>query len=196
MTMEPKVLFFKSPDDFRAWLQQHHMTATEQWVGFYKKHTKLPSITWPESVDQALCFGWIDGLRKTIDDQAYKIRFTPRKPQSHWSRVNITRMKELRKLGMVEKSGLEAFKKRNPNRSKLAAYEQTGVIELTAEYQSEFENSTKAWQDFVKRPPSYRRQCIWWVMSAKREETQKRRLGILIESCKLGQKVPPLRWQK
>ena len=194
--MEQEVLFFESPDSFRDWLQQNHLTVTEQWVGFYKKQTQLPSITWPESVDQALCFGWIDGLRKSIDDKAYKIRFTPRKPQSHWSAVNINRMKELQKMGMVEERGLEAFERRNSKRAKLAAYEQSGVVELASAYQRQFEKDKDAWQDFNNRAPSYRKQCIWWVMSAKKEETQKRRLGILIESCKLGQKVPPLRWQK
>jgi len=194
--MAEELLFFKTPDKFRYWLLENHATSTEQWVGFYKKATEVPSITWPESVDQALCFGWIDGLRKSIDTKSYKIRFTPRKPNSHWSAVNIARITELKNLKLVKPAGLAAYIKRNPIRSGLAAYEQSKEITLSERYQEMFQRNHKAWQDFTTRAPSYQKQCIWWVMSAKREETQKKRLGILIDSCQQGQKVPPLRWQK
>lgn len=194
--MAEEALFFKTPNKFRHWLQKNHETSTVQWVGFYKKATEIPSITWPESVDQALCFGWIDGLRKSIDAKSYKIRFTPRKPNSHWSEVNIARIAELKNLKLVKPAGLEAYNKRNPKRSGLAAYEQKKEITLSKRYQDMFQRSPKAWQDFLARAPSYQKQCIWWVMSAKREETQKKRLGILIDSCQQGLKVPPLRWQK
>ena len=194
--MAEDVLFFEKPEDFRKWLQNNHQSVTEQWVGFYKKHTQLPSITWPESVDQALCFGWIDGLRRSIDDKAYKIRFTPRNRRSHWSAVNIKRIKELQQLGLVTSNGWEVFNKRSSGLSKQRSYEQSGPINLSAEYQKTFKEYPDAWKDFADRTPSYRKQCVWWVMSAKRKTTQEKRLGILIEACEQGQKIPPLRWQK
>jgi len=193
--MTEEIIFFKNPQQFREWLESNHLTVRDQWVGFYKKHTKLASITWPESVDQALCFGWIDGLRKSIDHQSYMIRFTPRKADSHWSAVNIKRIHELKKLGMVEPPGLEAYKKRKPDRSGRASYEQ-GKVTLAQEYEKKLKQQTSAWKDFSKMPPSYRKQCIWWIMSAKKEETRLKRLDILIESCRHGEKIPPLRWQK
>ena len=194
--MAEELLFFKTPHEFRLWLQKNHEITTVQWVGFYKKTTKIPSITWPESVDQALCFGWIDGLRKSIDTKSYAIRFTPRRPNSHWSAVNYARIAALENLKLVMPAGLAAYRKSNPENSRLAAYEQSKEITLSEKYQEMFQQNPKAWQDFTGRAPSYKKQCIWWIMSAKREETQERRLVILINSCQQGQKIPPLRWQK
>ena len=189
-------LFFPTPADFRKWLDEHHNQEKELWVGYYKKGTKKPSITWPESVDQALCYGWIDGIRKRIDDEAYMIRFTPRKSDSHWSNVNLKRIKELKKEGLVRSAGLEAFKKRNAARTAKASYEQKKVV-LDPGYEEKIKANEKASHYFFeKKPPSYRKQVIWWIMSAKREETQLKRLNILIESSEKNEVIPPLRWSK
>ena len=191
--MADKVLFFKDPPSFRKWLKQNHKKVNHQWVGFHKKGSGRPSITWPESVDQALCYGWIDGLRKSIDEHSYKIRFTPRKPRSHWSAVNIKKMAELKKAGLMRKPGLEAYAQRKESNSMRAAYEQKQEIKLDPNLQKTFEANAAAWSDFQTRTPYYQRQCLWWIMTAKREETKLRRLGILMESCEQGQKIPPLR---
>lgn len=188
--------FFPTPDSFRKWLAQNQEKETELWVGYYKKATKKASITWPESVDQALCFGWIDGLRKRIDEETYKVRFTPRKSDSHWSNVNIARITELQKDGLVVDPGLAAWKKRSPKRTARASYEQKKVV-LASMYEAQIRQNSKAVEFFFEKlSPSYRKQTIWWVMSAKKEETRLRRLGILIQSSEKGELVPPLRWTK
>ena len=194
--MENMVLFFKTSAEFRDWLSRNYKSSSEQWVGFYKKGSNKPSISWSESVDQALCFGWIDGLRKSIDHESYKIRFTPRKQDSHWSKVNIAKMAELKKLNLVKPEGLAVFDKRRSDRSGMTAYEQDGKIVLAPKYQKTLEQNSNAWEDFKSRAPSYQKQCIYWIMSAKKEETRNRRLQTLIDSCDQGQKIPPLRWQK
>ncbi len=189
-------LFFPTPADFRNWLDEHHDQEKELWVGYYKKATKKPSITWPESVDQALCYGWIDGIRKRIDDEAYMVRFTPRKPDSHWSNVNLKRMKELKKDGLVSSAGLIAFKKRKNERTARASYEQKKVV-LDPQYEQQIKKNQKAFAYFFeKKPLSYRKQVIWWIMSAKKEETRLKRLSILIESSEKNEVIPPLRWSK
>ncbi len=188
--------FFSTPDDFRKWLEENHEKETELWVGYYKKATKKPGITWPESVDQALCFGWIDGLRKRIDEEAYRIRFTPRKPSSHWSVVNIKRIKELKKDGLVEPSGLEAFKKRTKEKTAKASYEQKNAV-LPANYSAQLKKNKRAWKFFSENiSPSIQKQCIWWVISAKKEETRLRRLATLIECSEKREVIPPLKWSK
>ena len=187
------VLFFSSPADFRAWLARHHDRSEEQWVGFYKMSSGLPSITWPESVDEALCFGWIDGLRKSVDDVSYKIRFTPRRPKGHWSQRNLDRMAALVAEGRVEPSGLGVYEGRNRQREAQASYEQDEVA-LPKEYRAQVEAVPDAWAYLQAAAPSYRKQVSWWVVSAKRETTRQRRLGILIESCAAGTVIPPLRW--
>ncbi|MEQ9423998.1 MAG: YdeI/OmpD-associated family protein [Cyclobacteriaceae bacterium] len=189
--MEPK--FFATGKDFRKWLSKNFDKLDEQWIGYYKKATKKPSITWPESVDVALCFGWIDGLRKKIDEEAYMIRFTPRKPNSHWSVVNLKRVKELKKEGLMEKSGLAAYAKRKESRTAKASYEQKNV-KLAPEYLSKLKADKKAWGYFDAKAPSYKKQCIWWVMSAKQEATRVRRLEQLIESSGKEEVIPLLRW--
>ncbi len=189
--MDP--LFFQTPADFRKWLQDNHDKLEELWVGFYKKGTGRPSITWPESVDQALCYGWIDGLRKSIDEQSYKIRFTPRKTDSHWSAVNIRKVGELKKLNLMQKPGLVAFKKRNPEKSAKAAYEQREAV-MDPGYEAQFKKNHSAWSYWDGKAPSYRKQCTWWVMSAKKVETQVNRLQILIKSSEKGEVIPQLKW--
>lgn len=190
MTDDP--MFFERPEDFRSWLSKNHSSAESLWVGYYKKSTGRPSIDWPQSVDQALCFGWIDGIRKKIDDESYKIRFTPRKPRSHWSRVNIDKVKQLKKAGLMEKAGLDAFKKLDPENSEKASFEQNNV-ELPAEYERIFRENKKAWDFFLNLAPGYRKQSIWYVIQAKREETRLKRLGLLINHSKKGEKIPVLR---
>ena len=190
-----KPIFFKTSADFRAWLEENHQKERELWVGYYKKATKLASITWPESVDEALCFGWIDGIRKSIDETSYVIRFTPRKPTSHWSDVNISRVKELKKNGLMQAAGLEAYKKRKKEKSGRASYEQKSV-ELSADYLKKIKANTKAWQYFDALAPSYKKMTIWFVMSAKREETRLKRLEVVISSSSQGLKIPALRYGK
>ena len=189
------VLFFSTPTDFRNWLTNNHNQLTEQWVGYYKKGSGRPSITWPESVDEALCFGWIDGLRKKIDDESYKIRFTPRKANSHWSAVNIKRVKELQRSGQMQPAGMEVFKKRKHEKSAKASYEQLNVS-LDPRYEKQLKGHPDAWEYWTSKPPSYKKQVSWWIMSAKKEETRQSRTKILIESSAKNEVIPPLRWSK
>jgi uncharacterized protein YdeI (YjbR/CyaY-like superfamily) len=175
-----KPTFFPTPADFRRWLEKNHDKATELLVGFYKKGSGHPSITWPESVDQALSFGWIDGVRKRIDDESYTIRFTPRKKGSNWSAVNIKRVAELQKLGLMQPSGLRAFEQRTEDKSAIYAYE-NAPKQLPPDYEKKFRANKKAWAYFTSQAPSYQRVAIYWVVSAKREETRERRLALLID---------------
>jgi uncharacterized protein YdeI (YjbR/CyaY-like superfamily) len=184
--------FFATPAAFRAWLEQHHATADELWVGLYKKGSGRPSLTWPESVDEALCFGWIDGIRKSIDDDSYRIRFTPRRPGSIWSSVNVRRAQELIDAGRMRPSGLEAFARRREDRARQYSFEQ-GQVSLGDEFEAEFRANASAWAFFEAQPPSYRKTATWWVISAKREETRRRRLTTLIDDSAAGQRIGPLR---
>jgi uncharacterized protein YdeI (YjbR/CyaY-like superfamily) len=188
--MEPT--FFATPDEFRAWLDKHHATESEVLVGFYKKGSGRPSITWPESVDQALCFGWIDGVRRRIDDESYTIRFTPRKARSTWSAVNVKRMKELVEAELVAPAGVAAFERRADDRTAIYSYEQRKAAQLEPEQEQRFKADERAWAFFEAQPPSYRRAATHWVTSAKREETRERRLTQLIEHSSAGRGVPPL----
>jgi uncharacterized protein YdeI (YjbR/CyaY-like superfamily) len=176
--MKPK--FFKSQSDLRKWFDAHHASTAEQWVGFYKKDSGKPSITWPESVDEALCFGWIDGIRKSIDDVSYKIRFTPRKPRSIWSAVNIKRAQELIDQGLMKPAGLKAFEARKEYRSGIYSYEQRSP-ELPDQYAKKLKKNLAAWKFYRAQPPSYRKAVNWYVLSAKKEETRIKRLDVLIE---------------
>lgn len=185
--------FFPSPAEFRAWLERRHDQRSELWVGYYKKGTGEPSMTWPESVDVALCFGWIDGIRKSIDDRRYKIRFTPRRPDSHWSARNLARMECLLEAGLVAEPGLAAYRKRDPAKARKASYAQRDVA-LPPEYERKLKSDPAAWRWFQAARPSYRKQATWWIVSAKREETRLRRLETLVESCAKGEVVPPMRW--
>ena len=185
------VEFFENQSNFREWLEKNSDITDELWVGYFKKHTKIPSITWPQSVDEALCFGWIDGIRKSIDDQRYKIRFTPRRKNSNWSTVNINRVKDLQPLGLMKPSGLKAFENRKANSSELYSFEQE-AIELGKSYEDKLRANDKAWAFFQSLAPSYKKSSIWWIISAKQEKTRKRRLNVLIESSLKGEKIPPL----
>ena len=185
-------VFFPAPADLRAWFEAHHDSAGELWVGYYKKATGIPSVDWPQSVDEALCFGWIDGIRKSIDDKSYRIRFTPRRKRSHWSARNLGRMKHLIEGGRVTEAGMAAYRARDPANEKRAAYEQ-GEVSLPPEYEHRLRAVPEAWRYWEGERPSYRKQVTWWVVSAKREETRQRRLGVLIESCARGDVIPPMR---
>ncbi|HQX11851.1 MAG TPA: YdeI/OmpD-associated family protein [Thermoflexales bacterium] len=183
--------FFDTPIEFRAWLARHHASAEELWVGFRKKGTGKPSISWPESVDQALCFGWIDGLRKTIDADAYMIRFTPRRAGSTWSAVNIAKVATLTAAGLMQSAGLRAFEARIEEKSGIYSYE-TRPEALPEPYAAILRKNQAAWDDFRQRSPSYRRGAIGWVISAKAEATRLRRLAILIGCSAKGEPIPHL----
>jgi uncharacterized protein YdeI (YjbR/CyaY-like superfamily) len=180
--------FFKTQADFRKWLENNHATASELLVGFYKKGSGKPSITWPESVDEALCFGWIDGIRKSLDHVSYTIRFTPRKPRSIWRAVNIRRAQELADQGLMQPAGLKVFQERLENKSGQYSYEQRPQ-KLPEPYEKRMKRNAAAWKFFEARPPYYRKTVTWWVVSAKREETRLKRLDKLIEDCAKGQLI-------
>jgi uncharacterized protein YdeI (YjbR/CyaY-like superfamily) len=184
--MKPK--FFKTPADFRNWLETNHNTASELLVGFYKKNSGRPSITWPESVDQALCFGWIDGIRRTIDDVSYSIRFTPRRRGSVWSSINIKRVEELTKEGLMKPAGIQAFQARKENKSGIYSYEQRKA-ELDAPYEKKLRQNAAAWKFFQAQSPTYRKMVYWWIVSAKKEETRLQRLEKLIQLSAKSQKL-------
>ncbi len=189
-----KPLFFASPAEWRQWLQENHASAAELLVGFYKVGSGRPSITWPESVDHALCFGWIDGVRRSIDETRYLIRFTPRRPGSVWSAVNIRRVEELISAGLMHPAGLERLKARKESESRIYSYEQQRKnATLSPEYAAILKANPKAWRFYQSRPAWYRRTTSWWVMSAKKEETRQRRLRALIADSAAGRDVQPLR---
>ncbi len=180
--MPPKPTFFPTPADFRAWLQAHHDKFQELLVGFYKKDSGRPSITWPESVQVALCFGWIDGVRKSLDETSYTIRFTPRKPTSTWSSININLVRKLTKQGLMHPAGLKAFAARNAKKSGIYSYEQRKNPKFTREQEKQFRDNKTAWEFFRSQAPWYQRVTTYWVISAKREETKIKRLSLLIEN--------------
>jgi len=188
MTAAPRPMFFPAPADFRRWLERNHAKATELWVGFHKRGSGRASITWPESVDEALCFGWIDGVRYRIDDTRYRIRFTPRKPKSVWSNVNVKRVAALKKLGRMTAAGLVAFAKADPKRSGIYAYERRHP-RLGAAHEKRFRAHKKAWTFFKAQAPWYQRTITYWVVSAKREETRRRRLATLIAGSEAGRRL-------
>ena len=185
--MEPT--FFATPDQWRAWLARHHATAGELWVGFYKRGTGRPSLTWPESVDQALCYGWIDGVRKSLGPESYTIRFTPRRAGSIWSKVNVERVKQLEALGLVQPAGRAAHAARTTAKSGIYSYEQRAGARLTHEQERTFKRSRKAWRYFQAEAPWYRRTATHWVVSAKREETRAKRLATLIADSAAGRRI-------
>jgi uncharacterized protein YdeI (YjbR/CyaY-like superfamily) len=156
-------IFFGKPDEFREWLEKHHQISTEQWVGFHRKFTGRASITWPEAVDEALCFGWIDGLRKTINADSYKIRFTPRRPSSIWSATNIARIKKLIRKGRVNSVGMTAFQKRTLMKSRVCSYENRNAAKLSSAATKLFRAEGGAWKFFQRQPKSYRQTASWWV---------------------------------
>jgi uncharacterized protein YdeI (YjbR/CyaY-like superfamily) len=185
--MRPK--FFPTPADFRAWLEAHHETEKELLVGFHKKGSGKPTITWPESVDEALCFGWIDGVRHRLDESAYTIRFTPRRPTSIWSAVNVARVAELAKLDRVRPAGLRAYAARTSERTGIYAFERNEAAKLTKAQEKTLRANRKAAAFFDAQPPGYRKTVIHWIISAKKEETRDRRLKRFIADSAAGRRI-------
>ena len=184
--------FFATPAEFRSWLERHHADRSELLVGFHKKGSGRPSITWPEAVDEALCFGWIDGVRRSLGPDAYTIRFSPRQARSTWSAVNVRRAGELIAEGRMTAAGLAAFEARSGDRTGIYSYEQRRQAELEPAQEERFRAAGEAWEWFQARPPSYRRAAIHWVVSAKRPETRERRLQALIDDSAAGRTIKPL----
>ena len=182
-----KPYFFPTLYDFRDWLERHHDKSKELWVGFYKKASGKPTMTWSDAVDVALCFGWIDGIRKKIDEDSYVNRFTPRRSGSKWSAINVNKVKLLQKQGLMHPAGLKRFHERKDAAG--YSYEQRKGVELDQKYEKQFRSSKKAWTFFQKQPPWYRRVMIYWVMSAKQEETRARRLLKLIQTSEKGKRL-------
>lgn len=186
------IVFFATVDAFTCWMEQYAASTQELWVGYYKKGSGQASITWPESVDVALCFGWIDGLRKTIDEQRYRIRFTPRLASSNWSAVNIARVAALTAEGRMRPAGLEAFARRREDRTAVYSYEQRHDAAFGPEFDAQFQANHAAWDSFSARPTSYRQAAIRWVMGAKKPETRWKRLEHLIAESAAGQTIKEL----
>ena len=187
-----KPIFFVNTSELRKWLEKNHDKEKELLVGYYKKSTGKPSITWSESVDQALCFGWIDGIRKSLDETSYTNRFTPRRPGSIWSAINIKKVEELIKKGLMHPAGLEAFNKRDEKKSHIYSYERN-IAQLDKNSEKLFKQNKKAWKFFQSQPPSYQKPVISWVMSAKHDETKQKRLTTLIKDSEEGQRIKQLR---
>jgi uncharacterized protein YdeI (YjbR/CyaY-like superfamily) len=174
-------VFFSSASAFRGWLEKHHDNVAELWVGFYRKHSARRGLTYAEAVDQALCFGWIDGIKKRVDEDAYMHRFSPRTAKSIWSHINTRRVEELQRLGQVMPPGLAAFERRDPARTGLYSFENPAQL-LAPDLQRQLEANKQAWVFFAAQPPGYRRVAVFWVMSAKRDDTKQRRLTQLIQA--------------
>ena len=182
-----KAKFFSSPGQFRQWLEQNHDRETELLVGFHKKSSGKKSITYPEALDEALCFGWIDGVRRNMDETSYSIRFTPRQPRSIWSLVNVNHVERLKKERRMHAAGLAAYDRRDPERTGIYAFENE-PRQLSPAYEKIFRQNKKAWKFFEQMAPSLKRTSIYWIMSAKKEETQIRRLKHVIENSEKGVK--------
>lgn len=184
--------FFATSDAWRAWLARHHASAEELWVGFYKRGTGRPSITWPESVDQALCYGWIDGVRRSLGPESYTIRFTPRRAGGTWSKINLKRVGELEALGLMHQAGRTAHAARTAAKSGIYSYERRDQARLAREQERAFKRNRKAWSYFQAQAPWYRRTATHWVVSAKREETRAKRLATLIADSAAGRRIAQL----
>jgi uncharacterized protein YdeI (YjbR/CyaY-like superfamily) len=180
-------VFFETEAEFRHWLEANYQTAPELLVGFWKKHSGKPSIDWPQSRDQALCFGWIDGVRKSLGDDAYTIRFTPRRKSSIWSKVNVERFEALKAAGLMTSEGEQAYED-NKHKSGIYAYERP-LTELTPAEVELIEADAEAWADWEKRPPGYRKTILYWITSAKRPETRAKRLATLIAASAEGRSL-------
>ena len=187
--------FFPTPKHLRKWFERNHNKEKELLVGFYKVSTGKSTVTWSQSVDEALCFGWIDGIRKSIDEESYCIRFTPRKPTSNWSAINIKKVEELAKLGLMKPEGLKAFGFRKEEKSKIYAYENPEVI-FNKSYEKLFKANKKAWAFYQTTTPTYRKVTTRWVMSAKQESTRLKRLNELITDCAAGRNIKSMNYGK
>jgi len=181
--------YFKTPAEFRAWLVENHAAATEIGVVLHRKASGAPSMTWSEAVDQALCFGWIDSIARRLDATSRVQRFTPRKPRSNWSVINIAKVAELKAQRLIMPAGLAAFARREEARSGVYSYENRHLASLDPEREARFRANAGAWDFFVKQPPSYRQTSIYWVMNAKRDETRSSRLERLIEASAHGRRL-------
>jgi uncharacterized protein YdeI (YjbR/CyaY-like superfamily) len=181
--------FFPTPGHFRTWLARNHDRTDCLWVGYYRKDSGRPSITWPESVDEALCFGWIDGIRKKVDAISYKVRFTPRRPKSIWSAVNISRVAVLTNEGRMESPGTAAFDRREEQKSRRYSFENRATAKLSPADQREFRRDPPAWKFFKSQPPGYQRLAAWWIVSAKRTETRRARLERLITASRARRQI-------
>jgi uncharacterized protein YdeI (YjbR/CyaY-like superfamily) len=186
---QPTRTFFATAEKFRQWLEANAATTTELTVGFWKVDSGRPSMTWSESVDQALCFGWIDGVRRRIDDDSYEIRFTPRRPGSIWSKVNIAKLEQLRLTGQMTKAGEGAFARRQEAKSGVYSYEQPESSELPEEERRRFQKIKAAWIYFESCPPGYRRTIVHWITAAKKPETRSQRLEKLIQACQKHERL-------
>jgi uncharacterized protein YdeI (YjbR/CyaY-like superfamily) len=182
-------IYFRSPAEFRKWLEDNHDKRDELWLGYYKKRSGKPSLTWAEAVDEALCFGWIDGVRKSVDDERSMQRFTPRRPNSNWSAVNIANVARLKKTGLMRPAGLAAFENRTEKRSGIYSYEQRKDLSFEPAQLKRFKANKAAWKFFEAQPPGYRQLSIYRVVSAKKEETRDRRLQTLIEASAEGRRL-------
>lgn len=182
------LIFFSSAEEFRNWLKENHAVKQEIWAGYYKAATGKPTMNWSDSVDQALCFGWIDGIRKSIDSERYCMRFTPRKPDSNWSTVNIKKVEELLAKGLMAPSGIIAFEKRRPDKSGVYSFEREAAV-FSEDFKNKFISNEKAWTYFTKAAPSYRKTATFWVVTAKQEATKLNRLMKLIEACEEGRRL-------
>lgn len=186
-----KPTFFAKGSDFRKWLKKNHAKEKELLVGFYKVDSGKPSMNWSESVDEALCFGWIDGVRRSLGEESYTIRFTPRKPASNWSAVNIKKIKELKEKGLMEPAGLAAYEKRQEKKSGIYAYENAPAT-FSGDLEKKFRANKKAWEFFSKQAPSYQKVVTNWIMSAKQETTRSSRLATLIKDSASGERLKQL----
>jgi uncharacterized protein YdeI (YjbR/CyaY-like superfamily) len=191
MNLEIQPVFFKTQSDFRKWLAKNHNKSTEIYVGYYKVGSGKQNMTWSQSVDEAICYGWIDGIRKTIDNDSYFIRFSPRKPGSNWSVVNIKKVEDLSRLGLLKPAGIAAFHLRQENKSGIYSYENK-EINFSNEFENLFKLNKIAWSYFQSLPQSYKKPSIRWVMSAKRQATCIKRLEELIRESEAGRKIKPL----
>jgi uncharacterized protein YdeI (YjbR/CyaY-like superfamily) len=189
--MREEAIFFEKPEDLRAWLEMHHATASEVWVGYYKKGSGRRSLTWSQVVDEALCFGWIDGKLQRIDEHRHRQRLTPRRPNSNWSAINVAKVAELRAQGRMTAAGEAAFATRRTDSSALS-YERRHEAAFDPEQEMAFRANAAAWTWFAAQSRSYRTMATFWVVSAKRAETRARRLATLIECSASGRRVPPL----
>ena len=185
----PEPRFFATPDEFRSWLEEHHATETELVVGFHKKRSGRPTMTWTESVREALCFGWIDGVRRSVGDESYTIRFTPRKPRSIWSERNVAHVEELTREGRMTPAGLAAYEARTPERTGVYSFENRSSARLEPDQEQRCRAQRAAWDFFQAQPPSYRHTATYWVVSAKRPETRVRRLETLIADSAAGRRI-------
>ncbi len=182
------IKYFSTISEFHKWLEENHTSERELQVGFYKKNSGRFNFSWSEAVDAAICYGWIDGVRNAVDEISYTVRFTPRKARSIWSAVNIKKVEELSRLGLMRPAGIAAFEKRDEKKSKIYAYEQKNAA-LGEDYEARFRANGKAWEFFEAQAAYYRRTAIWWVISAKQEETRLKRLGKLISQSEAGKSV-------